>query len=204
VDNWVWLCLGAGALLIPLFLIAASTNTSVLIVRYFLPALCFVLPAFALLMVSWETLPGRLLSAIAGIIVVISAVQAYTAAPNRFHAELKTLLDKQESKKIAVYTEEPIIPYTLAFYLGNLQPTIYFGLDKAGWIPGHVQSGRPDGASPFWVIQSKGKSENARKGAPWIDGRLQCSFTFHGRVVTLVATDVQQLRPFENCNADSR
>jgi hypothetical protein len=26
----------------------------------------------------------------------------------------------------------------------------------------------------------------------------------HGRVVTLVTTDVAQLRPFENCNADSR
>jgi uncharacterized membrane protein len=198
IDKRVWIFLVAGAVLIPALLIAASLKASVLVLRYFTPALCFVLPAFALLMVNTGTFATRLLSAMMAGTILFGVMVSRPTETEKTYWQIRNLVEKADSRQPVFYTKDFMLLRVLKYYFQEFQPKLYFDPPKSFRATDGVQSGRPDTSSPFWVIQTISDFRN-NAAAGWVNAEFQCSFVFPDAVATLVATDIQQLEPFEKC-----
>lgn len=186
IDGAIWIFLSFGAVFIPAFLIVISMKSSLMVGRYFMPALCFTLPLLALFMASLQTIVGRLLAGAAVATAIVAGFQAQVPEP-KMYSELKAILAKHNPRQVAFYATHVRYPPVLEFYFQEFDAKIYFR-DK-----------RPDTSSLFWVVQAKEEFEK-QPGVSWVDGRLQCSYRLSkSEVVTVVAPDAERLKSFEGC-----
>jgi hypothetical protein len=176
--------LWAGALLVPALLLLVSLNTSVLIQRYFLPTLCFLLPLYALLLTRWRTRPAVILSSAMIIMTVIAGARSYIKDETKRYSEIRALLDRHDVRGATLYAQTHLDRRAVAFYLGDRVSRV---LESGEGGPGDL------GGHPHWVVRRKAESAGTAAW-PGADERLQCSFALTDHIVTFVASDASHLQ----------
>jgi uncharacterized membrane protein len=173
--------LWTGAFLFPALLLLVSLNTSVLIQRYFLPTLCFLLPLYAVLMTRWQTRTAAILASAMIVMTLAAGVRTYTRDELRLYSEIKALLDEHDIWQATLYAQIPLDRKAAGFYLGDRVAEVVES--KQGKSLGDIAR------HPYWIVRSKGKAAGDAGGIAAADQPLQCSFTLSDHIVTFVARD---------------